>query len=133
MLTLALLVSLLLEIAGGSPCHSISSITISGSGECEECDVRSNVTKDQDREMNILVTDQGTYIRIQTDLEEEDQGQQTEPVVFVLRTDSSVKTWRISGGGHGGRYSARLLPTSSKDSNMKLMVSTKSQGKSLSQ
>ena len=120
---LSLLVSLLLETVGGTPSTFPTSITVSGGGKCEECVVKSNVTRDQDREINVEVTELGAYIRIETVLEDEEP--QREPLVFVLRTEFSVKTWRISGAG---QYSATLLPTSSSHSNMKLIVSTKSEG-----
>ena len=127
MKVLAVLVSLILDTVGGSPGTTTTSLIISGGGECRGCNITSNVTNNQDREIRVNVTRSGTYVEIETEL----MNPLLEPVVFVLRTDFSVKTWRIPSvqSRQSREYSARLLPTDTPNSNMKLIVSTKSAGK----
>ena len=92
--------------------------------------LQSSLDKDQDREIKINVEEAGTYMKIETTVEKQDLGNNA-TVVFVLSTEVSVKTWRISSGRSGDslEYSATLLPTSMANSSIKLAISTKSEGK----
>ena len=126
MKVLAVLLPLFLGRLDG---RASDSITITEQS-CDNCDITREVSNNQDNEINVDVIGSGLYIQIMTEVK---PGVRT-PVVFVLRTEFSVKTWRIpslSSGHTAWDYSARLLPTNSTESNMKLIVSTKSQGKLL--
>ena len=101
---------------------------------CEEdnCSIQSSINKAQDKEIKINVKDSGTFIKINTTVGKQDPAPGNHPtLVFVLTTEVSVKSWRISSESSGDslKYSATLLPTNISNSNIKLVVSTKSDGK----
>ena len=100
-----------------------------GSCDTDGCSLEGSVNKDKDREIKICVKEAETYIKIETNVEKQEENPAT--VVFVLRTEVSVKTWRISSGssGDGLEYSATLLPTKIANSTIKLVISTRSEGK----
>ena len=95
----------------------------------EDCSLEGSVNKDKDREIKIYVQEAETYIKIETTVEKQEKNPAT--VVFVLSTEVSVKTWRISSGSSGDslEYSATLLPTKMANSTFKLVISTRSDGK----
>ena len=100
-----------------------------GSCDTDGCSLESSVNKDKDREIKIYVQEAETYIKIETTVEKQEKNPAT--VVFVLSTEVSVKTWRISSGSSGDslEYSATLLPTKMANSTFKLVISTRSDGK----
>ena len=95
----------------------------------KDCSLEGSVNKDKDREFKIYVQEADTYIRIETNVTKQEENPAT--VVFVLRTEVSVKTWRISSRSSGDslEYSATLLPTKMANSTFKLVISTRSDGK----
>ena len=120
-------VAVILPLLLGRLDGSISDSTTITGQSCDNCDITRDVSNNEDNEINVKVFGSGIYIQILTEVEH----REGTPVVFVLRTEFSVKTWRIPSltSGHTAiDYSARLLPTNSTESNMKLIVSTKSQG-----
>ena len=106
-----------------------TSITILEGEGCDTdvCRLQSSVDKEKDSEIKINVKEAGTYIRIETNVEKQDP-ENPATVVFVLRTEVSVKTWRISSSGDSLNYSATLLPTNMSNSNIQLVISTRSEG-----
>ena len=122
---------LLCSLVGGTQSNSITILKGEG-GSCavNNCSLQSSVTKAEDKEIKIAVNDSGTYIKIHTTVVKQDPGNHA-TIVFVLTTEVSVKTWRISSESSGDslEYSATLLPTNISYSNIKLVISTKSDGK----
>ena len=126
-----LLLLLLSFLVGGTRSTSIKILAGDG-GSCEEetCSLQSTVSKTEEKEIKIDVKDSGTFIKIHTTVGKQDLGNHA-TVVFVLTTEVSVKTWRISSDSSGDslQYAATLLPTKIPNSNIKLVISTKSDGK----
>ena len=123
-----LLLLLLSSLIGGTRSTSIKILAGDG-GSCEEetCSLQSTVSKTEEKEIKIDVKDSGTFIKIHTTVGKQDRGNHA-TVVFVLTTEVSVKTWRISSSGDSLNYSATLLPTNMSNSNIQLVISTRSEG-----
>ena len=122
---------LLCSLVGGTQNSSITILEGEGGFYAEDiCRVESSVNKTDDKEIKINVNDTDSYIKIHTTVGKQDLGKQA-TIVFVLTTEVSVKTWRISSGSSSEslQYSATLLPTIISNSTIKLVISTKSDGK----
>ena len=125
---------LLFSLVGGTRTTSSIKILEGEGGSCEDeeetCSLQSTVNKSEDKEIKIDVIDSGTYIKIHTTVGKQDLGNHG-TIVFVLTTEVSVKTWRISSDSSGDslEHTATLLPTNILHSNIKLVISTKSDGK----
>ena len=120
---------LLCSLVGGTQGTQGTSISILAGEGCVEdnCSLQSSVNNAGDKNIKINVKDSGTFIKIHTTVGKQDHGNHA-TIVFVLTTEVSVKTWRISSSGDSLNYSATLLPTNMSNSNIQLVISTRSEG-----